>query len=130
MAEKLYRKSLFNVFEEYLKEFKKIERDTDKYKIIKLCERFGSFIRSIDPDYTEYNKYQKEYFIICNPEVNYKNLLQNCSLETYYGLVTYFFREDHHCCGGIGTSYVDKALDGRYEFIVAKIIERLKEKFM
>ena len=92
MAEDLYKRKRMEdelrlgKFQDYLEKFKKINAGTKRHEIIFLCEKFGSYVRSIDFNETQYYKYQNEYEVISRM-LNYKKLLKDCALETYYEIL-------------------------------------------
>lgn len=112
-----------DLFEKYQSKFQLITVDTDKLNVSNLCENLLGDMNEIGFEYRDYNHYRKEYMIL-NQDANWRELLVDCSLNTYIALITYFSREEH-MSGGYGSCYLERINNGVYDFLFHQIILRL-----
>lgn len=112
------------VFEEYLEKNKRIERDINRVDTVVIAKQLSVDIKRLGLQYTNYRRFDFEWDLLTR--FDQKDKLEDCSLVTYLGLITYCMREDYWCSGD-GHDLYTRTMDGTFMFLVSKIVERLHE---
>lgn len=112
------------VFEEYLDKYKNIPRDVDWVETVAIAEQLCGEIKCLGLEYRNYRRFESEWEWLTRNDQ--KDKLEDCSMVTYLGLITYCMREDHWCSGD-GHDLYKRTMDGTFLFLITKIVERLHE---
>lgn len=112
------------VFEEFLDKYKNITRDVDWLETVAIAEQLFGEIKRLGLEYKNYRQFDKEWEWLTRYDQMDK--LEDCSMVTYLGLITYCMREDHWCSGD-GHDLYKRTMDGTFLLLVTKTTERLRE---
>lgn len=118
------RSEILKYFNEYLDKYKNIRRDIDWLEAVSIAENLHRDIRRLGIENRDYRKCETQWRMLT--QYDSKDKLQECSLNTYLGLITYCMREDYWCSGD-GHDLYNRTMDGTFLFLVSKIVERLNE---
>lgn len=120
------RQQRLKFFSNYLHLFQKVA-DTSDDEIVSLCEKLIVEMRKMNFEYHNYWDFKREWDAIQRGSENEFEKLLDCSLNTYLAFLTYFSREEH-MSGDYGTFYINGVKNGKYEFILTQIVNRLAKE--